>query len=252
MSTLTLAAAQLCCVAGDLEANLQRHLQFMEVAARHEVGFLLFPELSLTGYEPQWAHELALTSESPVLAPLRRAAEQWRMTTVVGLPVRLPGNDEVLIGALVLGAEGQVALYTKQHLHPGEERVFTPGQGGAQIRLNEQSIALAVCADFARPEHVEHAAATGATLYAASALISENGYAHDSDLLQRYAREQHLTVLMANHGGVSGGWACAGRSAIWAAGGAQVVAAPGPGDCLVLAQGAGRDWQGWVVLLQGE
>ncbi len=53
----------------------------------------------------------------------------------------------------------------------------------------------------------------GAGVYATSALISENGYQRDSELLDSYARELSLGVLMTNHGGPSGGWVCAGRSA---------------------------------------
>jgi len=84
----------------------------------------------------------------------------------------------------------------------------------------------------------------GAGVYAASALISENGYPHGSELLEGYARELSLGVLMVNHGGPSGGWACAGRSAFWAPGGRQVVSAVGTGDCLVIARRRQGIWQG--------
>ena len=42
-------------------------------------------------------------------------------------------------------------------------------------------------------------------------------------------------VLMANHGGRSGAYQSAGRSAFWAPGGEPVVAAPGTGNTLVIA-----------------
>ena len=44
----------------------------------------------------------------------------------------------------------------------------------------------------------------GAGVYAASALISENGYLRDSELFESYARELSLGVLMTNHSGPSG------------------------------------------------
>ncbi|HJR33258.1 MAG TPA: nitrilase-related carbon-nitrogen hydrolase, partial [Pseudomonas sp.] len=49
MTTLTIAAAQSISVAGDLAANIARHLRFMQVAAEQGVQLLVFPELSLTG-----------------------------------------------------------------------------------------------------------------------------------------------------------------------------------------------------------
>lgn len=247
MNDRDICAAQYCSVAGDLNANIVRHGQFMRQAARQGVEFLLFPELSLTGYEPTRARELAQPPETPLLQPLRELAHQLGMTTVVGLPVRQAGSDVVMIGALVLNSDGAQALYTKQHLHPGEDAVFSPGSGGALVNLGDAPVALSICAEFTHASHAQAAAQAGAALYAASVLISDNGYPHDSQLLQRYAREYALGVLMANHGGPSGGWACAGRSAFWAPGGQLVVSAAGKGDCLVIARSRGGVWQGQVI-----
>ncbi|WP_339419479.1 MULTISPECIES: carbon-nitrogen hydrolase family protein [unclassified Pseudomonas] len=249
MTALTLAAAQSISIAGDVPANIERHLAFMHVAAEHNVQLLVFPELSLTGYEPSLAAGLAITPDDPVLAPLRELARALRLTAVVGMPVRLAPDAGVLIGALVLGADGSLALYTKQHLHPGEEVAFVPGQGGAALECEDEQIALAVCADFSHASHPRLAAEAGATVYAAGVLVSEGGYATDSALLQGYAAEHGLLVLMANHGGPSGGYVCAGRSAIWAADGGLLAAAPGVGDALVIARRVGAVWAGQVVAL---
>lgn len=249
MTALTLAAAQAISVAGDLPANIERHLAFMQVAAEHNVQLLVFPELSLTGYEPSLAADLAIAPDAPALAPLREMARALRLTAVVGMPIRLTPDAGVLIGALVLGADGSLAVYTKQHLHPGEEVAFVPGQGGAALEWGDEQIALAVCADFSHASHPRLAAEAGATVYAAGVLISEGGYATDSALLQGYAAEHGLLVLMANHGGPSGGYACAGRSAIWAADGGLLAAAPGVGDALVIARRDDAVWAGQVVAL---
>ena len=52
MTALTLAAAQTISIPGDVAANIQRHLAMMRAAAEQGVQLLVFPELSLTGYEP--------------------------------------------------------------------------------------------------------------------------------------------------------------------------------------------------------
>lgn len=52
------AAAQCAIRAGDMSANLTLHMDFMQ-HAREQGGLLLFPELSLTGYEPTLAKALA-------------------------------------------------------------------------------------------------------------------------------------------------------------------------------------------------
>ena len=249
MTALTLAAAQSISIAGDVPANIQRHLAFMQAAAEQGVHVLVFPELSLTGYEPALVAGLAIAPEDALLTPLREMARELRLTAVVGMPIRLAPEPCVLIGALVLGADGALAVYTKKHLHPGEESAFAAGQGGAALELGDDRIALAVCADFSHASHPRQAAEAGASVYAAGVLISEGGYAADSALLQGYAAEHALLVVMANHGGPSGGWACAGRSAIWASDGSLLAAAPGVGDELVIARREGGQWAGQVVAL---
>lgn len=242
MGKRMIAAAQSISMAGDIAANIQRHLCFMQVAVEHRVEFLLFPELSLTGYERAQAGELAIDPEDARLQPLRDLARDSGMTTVIGAPVRLPGSDEVLIAALVFGVDGAIGVYTKQYLHAGEELVFSPGRGGAGVWIDADHIELAVCADFAQAIHARQAAQSGATLYAASVLITEGGYATDTRLLAGYAAEHHMAVLMANHGGATGGWESAGRSAFWSEEGTLMGAIEGAGDLLLMAS---RDSQGW-------
>jgi predicted amidohydrolase len=163
------------------------------------------------------------------------------------MPIRLEGSVSALIGALVLGADGSLGVYSKQHLHTGEERFFAPGFGGPTLRIGGEVVALAVCADFTHASHAAAAADQGANLYAAGVLISDKGYAVDTAILQGYARQHSMAVLMANHGGLTGGWQSAGRSSIWSEDGSLIVAASGTGDLLVVAQRNHGTWQGRVV-----
>ncbi|OLF53535.1 carbon-nitrogen hydrolase family protein [Pseudomonas chlororaphis] len=251
MTTLTLAAAQSIAIAGDLPGNIARHLAFIRAAAAQGVQWLVFPELSLTGYEPTLAAELAIVPDSPLLQPLRELARELGVTAVVGMPIRLSAAGPLLIGALVLAADGSLAVYSKQHLHAGEEQVFTPGVGGANLALAEERMALAVCADFSQASHARAAARSGASIYAAGVLIGEQGYAADSALLQGYAAEHAMLVLMANHGGPTGGWVSAGRSAIWGPDGRLIVAAAGTGDMLLIARRDAGRWSGAQAKVEG-
>lgn len=236
------AAAQSLSVAGDLAANVQRHLRFMELAAEQGVGFLLFPELSLTGYEPGMARDLALMEQDLRLQPLKNRAQALKMVTVVGAPLLNRTQGDVRIAALTFGLGGEVGVYTKQHLHSGEESVFKAGVGGAPVDIEAEHIHLAVCADVGHADHALKAATEGATMYAASVLISVPGYANDSGLLQGYARTHRMPVLMANHAGVTGGWQSAGRSALWDETGEQVAEIAGAGEGLLVASRHGSGW----------
>lgn len=236
------AAAQTVVVKGDIAANVARHVVLAAIAARHGARLIVFPELSLTGYEPALARELALAPDDACLAPLRDTARCEGIVIVAGAPLRNDGGLP-LIAALTFLPDGTTRRHTKQHLHAGEEAAFTQGEGGAALTLDGARVALAVCAEITHASHASAAAHAGAQLYAASVLVSENGYAADAALLQGYAATHALPVLMANHGGPSGGWQCAGRSAVWDETGALVAAAPGGGECLLLARRAGGAWE---------
>ena len=67
----TLAACQLNPRLGDLQANLERHLQLATEAADAGCALALFPELSLTGYALRdQVHEVALAADDAFFAPL--------------------------------------------------------------------------------------------------------------------------------------------------------------------------------------
>jgi len=249
MKPRVLAAAQSVSVAGDVPRNIERHLHFMHAAAACGVERLVFPELSLTGYEPDLARDSALHPHDAVLDPLRAAAQELGLQTIVGAPLWLETDEAIGIGALVFGTDGSCARYIKQHLHPGEERVFTPGGAAVALNAGPERTALAICADFGRPEHAQQAASDGAALYAVGALITPGGYERDSALLQQYAARHGMAVLLANHGGSTGGWQSAGRSALWAAGGRLVAAAPGDGDQLLIGTQIDGQWSGRLLAI---
>lgn len=248
---LRIAAAQSPSAAGDVERNVQTHLAFVRAAVPQGVHVLVFPELSLTGYEPDLLATHILHADHPALAPLRQAAKDHGMALVVGAPAA-PVEQGALpaIGAWVLGTDGSTALYRKRHLHASETSFASAGANDSGVHLLAgEPMGLAICADITHPEHAQAAHDAGAALYAAGALITEKGYGPESALLQRYAQEHDMAVLLANHSGPSGGYVSVGRSAFWAPGGQCVAAAPGDGPCLVWAGRGDSGWAGGVLEL---
>ena len=47
---------------GDIAGNIARHLRFTELAIANGANMIVFPELSVTGYEPTLAAKLATTA----------------------------------------------------------------------------------------------------------------------------------------------------------------------------------------------
>ena len=82
------------------------------------------------------------------------------------------------------------------HLHPGEEQYVSPGHSYVDFEHHGLRIGMAICADTALSSHPLHYAQLQADVYVASVLITEQGYAKDSSLLQQYAKEPQLMVLL--------------------------------------------------------
>lgn len=213
MSCITLAAAQYPLRRPISPATLNVTLNLLRRQQISMVQLLVFPELSLSGYELAYAPELALTLDDHRLLPLSAAAQSRQMTIIVGAPLR--SGPALHIAALIFHPNGALATYTKQHLHGAEQQYFAPGEGSSLLELHHHNIALAICADTSEPGHASAAARAGAHIYAAGVLVSEAGYAKDSIALADYARRYGMVTLMANHAAPTGGWIPAGRSAIW-------------------------------------
>jgi len=245
---LVIAAAQTASVAGDVAANVARHVECGARAAALGAQLVVFPELSLTGYELALAAECAVAPEAAVLTPLRELAASGGVTLVAGAPVRAP-SGELWIAALIFRRDGSVGLYSKQHVHSSELPVFAVGPGGPAIRIAEAAVALAICRDATFPEHADAAAARGATIYAASAMITAEAIEPKSALLRQYAGRHRMAALLANYSGWTGGEESAGQSALWGPDGHVVAAATGNAPELVIGWCERGIWRGQTVLL---
>lgn len=234
-SDVTFALVQCPAVKGRIDLNLQNHLKYVALAAENGADIVVFPELSLTGYEPELASDLALDTSAdadPVML-LSEAAQTQGVIVVSGSPLQSDGTRPY-IGALISYPSGKTELYRKQHLHPGESDYFIAGNESCFISYKGQQIALAICADFCNPDHAADAKAASADAYLCSVLISENGFALDSQLLQSRALESGFPVLMANYSGETGGWKSSGKSRVWSSDGEVIAASENSESALVL------------------
>jgi predicted amidohydrolase len=257
----SLAAAQTVPKRGDVAANLEGHVRLVRAAAEAGARLLVFPELSLTGYELDLADALAFSEVDARLTPLVELAAAHRMSLVVGAPVRL--GARLHIGAFVLGPDGSVDLYTKQLLGafppdvnlggpvpPAEATVFQPGDRTPLVRCADGTAAVAVCADIHRRSHPKEAAARGARAYLASMFVIPSDLARETELLREYARTHALAVVFANFGGPSGGLPSGGCSAVVSETG-EVLARLGPtGAGVVVASEDEAGWRTKEVMLE--
>ncbi len=244
---ISIAAAQASSVPGDIDANVGIHLRFIDAARAEGVQLLVFPELSLCGYELPLLRNCVLTPDDARLRPIREAALAAGMTVIVGAPVGDDSEGLPFIASIAFAPDGTASIYRKQYLHDGEERYAQAGAIAAHCReLNGHRHAQAICADTGHRAHAAAAAEDGASLYVAGVLISKGGYEADAAKLKSYATDFGMGILIANHGAPSGGYDAAGRSAFWPPGGELLIQAEGPGNQLVIAH-HDEQWQGRVI-----
>jgi predicted amidohydrolase len=199
MRDFKIAAAQVASIRGNIDVNIATHAAAIHSAAEHDVSVLIFPELSLTGYEPDLAAALAIVDTDSRLAPLRTLAEQHRMEVVVGAPLRNVSGLPAL-GAIVLTAEGTTRSYRKMHVGSTERPYFVSGNEPLVLTASGQTVGLGICADSSQVSHPQAYADRGASIYAVGVFLNAEWYETDVPRHASHAARFRMLVVMANHG----------------------------------------------------
>ena len=167
---LTIAVVQPPCVPYDVAANARTHAATVRAAGARVV---VFPELSLTGYE---LDAPAITAEDPRLHPIIEACAETGSLALVGAPVQGEAGRSH-IGMLAIDGSGATVAYRKMWLGGAEPDRFSPGEEPAVIHADGWRLGLAICKDTGNPQHAADTAALGIDAYVAGALES----AEDAD-----------------------------------------------------------------------
>jgi predicted amidohydrolase len=210
---MRICAVQYRPITGDIAANIARHLSVIELAVAEGVDLIFFPELSLSGYEPLLAKNLATEGSDSRLDMFQRRSDTGDIWIGVGLP--LAAESGVQIGMVWFTPNGPRRVYAKQQLHADEFPFFVPGHGQLLLEVKGLSLAPAICFESLQHAHAEHAANLGADVYLASVAKPARGIGRAVVHYPDIARKHHLHVLMANGVGPSEDFVSAGQSAAW-------------------------------------
>ena len=171
---LVLALAQVNCVVGAIDANLEKARAARRQAAAFSADLVMFSELFLAGYPP----------EDLVLRPAfqdacRAAAEALARDTADGGPAVLIGlpwmQDGYCHNAYALLDAGRIAAVRLKVDLPNygvfdEKRVFHPGPSPGPVAFRGVRLGLPICEDIWGTDVVETLHETGAEI-----LLSPNG-----------------------------------------------------------------------------
>jgi predicted amidohydrolase len=166
-SEIRVACLQMEPQVGDKAGNVARSVAMIERAAAAGAALAVLPELANSGYVFATRAEAFSLAEAVPGGPTTDvwidAARKHGMVIVAGICER---DGAVLYnGAVVVGPDGFIGKYRKNHLWAAENLFFEPGNLGVPVfRIDAGRIACAICYDIWFPEIFRLAALQGADM----------------------------------------------------------------------------------------
>lgn len=219
--SLTVAVAQPACADLDVAFNAGRQAGVVQAAGARVV---VFPELSLTGYD---LAAPGMAVDDSRLDPIRAACGSAGAIALVGAPVREDDGREY-IATLAVTGESTTVVYRKMHLHGEEVHRFTPGEKPEVLEIDGWRLGLAICFDAAVPQHAADTAALTIDAYVASTLYEAGQAARRDRHMRDRAATHGVWVVLSTAAGPSGEYRqTSGGSGVWAPDG-RLLAQAGP------------------------
>lgn len=163
-SPLTIAAAQMHCVPGDVGANLAIIENLVQLSARDGAGLVILPETATTGYFiSDRLAELAEPEDGPTASRLGAIARSAGVHLAVGMAINQSGR--FYDAQLLFGPDGaHLATYRKTHLFSTEREWFAAGDTPMVVETAIGRIGMTICYDLIFPEYVRRLVDLGADL----------------------------------------------------------------------------------------
>jgi len=239
MRELNVAVVQMQPELTKMEANVGKMADSIaKIATEQPVDIIVFPELSVTGYEggPRFA-QMAQRVPGAVTNILGQHATEFGVYVLIGMAVKEKVETVMYNSAVLIGPDGEVAGdYRKLHL-PAEERlVFRPGFKIAPIETEVGNLGILMGWDLAFPEVARSLALDGADVLLAPLAWQ----ARDMDmlrvLLSARAYENDIYVVAANRIGEEPSYAFGGHSAVISPGGHVLAALEEPEEGYIVVR----------------
>ena len=220
LAPLSVAAAQPRCVAKDVHGNARAHAELIRNA---HARIVVFPELSLTGYELD-VDPTAL--DDPALDVIVGACEETHSVALVGAPIRGPGS-EAYIGVLRVDATGVAPAYRKCFLGGEEPAYFSPGDGPTVIEVDGWRAGLGICKDTGVERHISETADRNIDVYLAGLVHHPTELEIQEQRARQIAQACGSYVAFASFAGPTGGGfdQTAGVSSLWSPFGTPIARA---------------------------
>jgi 5-aminopentanamidase len=233
---LTVSAIQYQALDGGIVPNVEEHVRLIEDAESHGARLVIFPEMSLTGYNLALlsADDAWLRPDDPRLRDLHEICRRTGITAVAGAAYREPDGTPRL-ACVAVHPGGSTEFGFKTHLRGPEKDLFTAGDQTPLLELDGWQVALAICADASVPAHSTEAALAGADIYAVSAVYTVEEERRLALHLGARAMDNRMFGVLANLGGATALGPSCGLSGFWGPDGHQMERAAGTGTEVITA-----------------
>lgn len=152
MARIHMALAQISTRLGDVESNLDKHLEFIDQARRQSADLILFPELSLTGYVLQDLTPTVARKPSPDDPVFRRLLKASRGIDVLVGFVEAERRHRFYIASAYLSGGEIVHVHRKVYLPTyglfDEGRFFAWGDQVRAFDTRFGRCGVLICEDF--------------------------------------------------------------------------------------------------------
>jgi predicted amidohydrolase len=210
---MKLCVAQTKPIKGDIENNIAAHKELVRLAISNGAGMIIFPELSITGYEPELAAALATTQDDPRFDVFQQISDTQNITIGIGAPTK--SDAGICISMIIFQPSKKRETYSKKYLHASEDLFFTSAEHFTGLVGESQNIALAICYELSVPQHASDASQKGARVYIAGVVEDIEGVERAIKKLSAIGSTYGMTVLMANVTGPTGVYFGGGKTSAW-------------------------------------
>ena len=226
---MRIAAAQIACALGDLDANIRKIRDFLSRAKNAGAELVVFPEMVDTGYSMPVIQKHAATWDDGAVPELQKIAKDLSIAIITGVSDR--EGSRIYNSQAFIDANGKViAKYRKTHLvraAPLDERsCFTAGDAFVSCKIDKFNLGLTICYDLRFPEVCRMLAVE----HEVNAFVNSSAWPfprveHLRTLALARAIENQSYLILANRVGTDDGVTFCGTSAIIDPYGAIVAAA---------------------------
>ena len=224
--------------------NLERQLSALRQAALHGADLIVYPELQLHRFFPQYAgcdvSGKLLTADAPVVRQFQDACRENHIMAAPNFYLREPSgyfDTTLLIGSdgALLGRQKMVHIAQAAQFY--EQDYYTPSDDGFLVFDTPHGrIGIVVCFDRHYPESIRTEALMGADLILIPTANTESEPMEMFDWeIKVQAFQNSLAVAMCNRIGREGEMAFSGRSLVTDANG-DTIAQAGNGEELLYAE----------------